>query len=404
MATFPTNFGGSLPQFGNRTIDSPFGNISIPTLPTNFQVPPPNQFGGSPQRTPGTPTSAPPPPVSAPDTRGNRSGGQRTQFPGQQTGSGGQFNITGDQSSILNSLSGFPPSAEGLRSWWGQYGSSLSSQGISFIDHPTDPKLQLPNGMFVDLIQGAGAPGARFQFLLESGAGGGFAGGFSSGGGGAPGLNLNQFFNKAKPQGAPTVGNPNSKFMKQVRKEVMAALGQAKAPVSIDDPELKGQQQGFIRQTERADERAARQQAEALNAQGLAGSGAAEVSREARGQQFGESISANAANLLGQEHMRRRNELQNLLGQAASIGDRDLTRQLQAAISNADRKFAANQVALQDRLQQASLALQQQLGLGNLSLGFGGLGLGQQRLGLDENRFRHQAGLQNDIFNAGQVP
>ena len=402
MATFPTNFGGILP-LGNRTIDSPFGNINIPTLPPNFTPPPPTQFGGG-QRSPGTP-AAPPPPVSAPDTRGNRSGGQRTQFPGQNLGGnqGGQFNITGDQSGILSSLSGFPPTADGLRSWWGRYGTSLSSQGIQFIDHPHDPKLRLPNGQFVDLIQGAGAPGARFQFMIESGAGGGFAGGFG-GGGGAPGVNLNQFFNKAQPQAAPRVGNPNSKFMKQVRKEVMAALGQAKAPVSIDDEHLRGQQQSFIRQTERADERAARQQAEALNAQGLAGSGAAEVSREARGQQFGESISANAANLLGQEHMRRRNELQNLLGQAASIGDRDLTRQLQAAISNADRKFAANQVALQDRLQQASLALQQQLGLGNLSLGFGGLGLGQQRLGLDRDQFTHRAGLENDIFNSGQVP
>ncbi len=184
-------------------------------------------------------------------------------------------------------------------------------------------------------------------------------------------------------------------FQDTIRQTILEQLGISGEIPSINDPILAAQNQAFLRGQQRNFERFQNQAAERFSTQGLLNSGARNVADEGFLQQQGEAAGQFGANLVGQDLIRRRQELQNLLGLATQIQDADLTRDLQ-------ERIVAMDAELQRSLGQGDLDLRQLLGLGSLDLqrelGLGQLGLGHANLDLNAGQF-----MTNDSFRRAIV-
>ena len=189
------------------------------------------------------------------------------------------------------------------------------------------------------------------------------------------------------------------KFQETIRNRLLEQMGIAGEIPTINDPILAAQQQAFERGQQRSHERFQNQAAERFSTQGLLNSGARNVADEGFLQQQGEAAGANAAGLVGQDLIRRRSELQNLMGLAVGVQDADLTRDLQERIVAIDAE-------LQQSLGQGDLDLRRLLGLGSLDVQNRGLSI-QQLLGLagiDAGIFNNDTNANVALINAGNPP
>lgn len=121
-----------------------------------------------------------------------------------------------------------------------------------------------------------------------------------------------------------------------MRALLMERIGKAGAPVDPNDPGIKGQLAAQHLSRQRSAERQQSQAAVRLAGEGLGDSGALDTTLAGIEQHRGEGESADIADVMGQEHQAKRQELMSLLQQAVSMGDAESARNLQQQIAAID--------------------------------------------------------------------
>lgn len=140
--------------------------------------------------------------------------------------------------------------------------------------------------------------------------------------------------------GEPVEGYDVDQATRAALLDLMQSLGQ---PVSIDDPNLKGQADAYQRQRNRGAGREREQAAEraafmGLNAGGQ-GSGAFETQIQGIQEGASEDTADYNANLVGQEMQHRRSSLLNALGIAEAVGARAEGNEIRQALAALDAQM-----------------------------------------------------------------
>lgn len=155
---------------------------------------------------------------------------------------------------------------------------------------------------------------------------------------------------------APPAANP---FLTQIRQLIMERLGKMGGDPSLDDPALKAQSEAYRVSRERGaqQQRAAMAERAAANGtlQGGQSSGSFDTTLQGIYEDVGQDIAGNDAQLLGNETMQRRAEVQNLLNMALQSGDAESARALQLQLAKMDEALRKQQLSQQNRQFNADL-------------------------------------------------
>lgn len=254
------------------------------------------------------------------------------------------------------------------KSWYGQ-GDVNNIQG--WLDKNRDftsgvtlrnEKAYDPSGRFIaDLVgnYSGGDPKNRTAIFLDGigsngkprGSGGGLT--TVTSGQGIPGSNAGnpRVIGGPGGVGGPGGGTPPAAndFLTKIRQQIMERLGQMKGDPSLSDPALAAQSQAYRTSRERGAEqdRAAMAERAAANGTLQGGQSSGSFDTELRSIQEGKSsdIAGNDAELLGNEVMQRRAEVQSLMNMALQSGDQESARMLQMQLAKMDEAIRMKQLA-----------------------------------------------------------
>ena len=130
-----------------------------------------------------------------------------------------------------------------------------------------------------------------------------------------------------------------------MREILMGRLGKAQEPVSVDSPGIKELIAARKLESQRGSENERRVMAERMAAQGLGDSGAFDAGVMGLEQDRSERDSIATADILGGELQAKRQEIQYLLQLAASTGDAEAARTLQAQLATIDAQLQQENMA-----------------------------------------------------------
>ena len=247
----------------------------------------------------------------------------------------------------------------------------------------------LPNGGWVDRNNPAAQP-----YLNGGGAPAPANSGTGGGGGNQGAQTPDQQAAQAStysstPGAAPTQNTTNQGTQDVVRNTYLQQATQP-ATVSENDPIIKNQVDAFRAETDRARTQYLNEQAESA---GPYATGALRGQERATAEAAGQQVGSYKAQLMANELLQKRQEIQNALSSLGGLVTTDQARALQQQLADLDAQLKTLGITTAAGTADKQLAVQQALGIGGLNLGLLQALLGNQQ-------FNDQLGLNTGIAEA----